>query len=218
MSNIIKGLKSLIGDVEMVPYTVIADHEIYEERLYPAGKWVCTSLESTERDSCSSSMFRMLFNFIAGKNKPNIRVDMTAPVSTLVESGSSPGVKKFTMGFFIPQEQQESPPESCDGTVFIECRPEMRILTRRFSGYATEEIIQKEVEDLTKILKESEGEEKVNFDTYYIVGYDPPYKPINRRNEIWFVKKESSNTDKKDSTPNDKEDEIAENSEDVTEK
>ncbi|MPC11201.1 Heme-binding protein 1 [Portunus trituberculatus] len=36
-------------------------------------------------------------------------------------------------------------------------------------------------------------EEGVDFSRYYVAGYDPPFKLLGRRNEVWVVKKVSEN-------------------------
>lgn len=63
---------------------------------------------------------------------PDIRIDMTSPVTTYVEPGPGPTCEStFTMAFLIPEEHQEDPPAPPDNTIFIEDRPEMRVLTRQ---------------------------------------------------------------------------------------
>ncbi|KAG7164232.1 heme-binding protein 2-like [Homarus americanus] len=192
MSAILKGIRAAFGDVEMTPYTVMVERDGYEERLYPARKWACTTMKGTSQQELVSPMFRALFNYISGKNDPNIRIDMTSPVTTYVEPGAGPTCEStFTMAFLVPEEHQLTPPLSVDKTIFIEDRPELTVLTRRFGGYTSDEIIIKEAKELAEAIKKN-GETGVNFDQYYVVGYDPPFKLFSRRNEIWFVKTKES--------------------------
>ncbi|KAF2350982.1 SOUL hem-binding protein [Trinorchestia longiramus] len=163
----------------------------FEERLYPARKWAATSMSGPEKESLASPMFRKLFNYISGKNELNIRMDMTTPVTTFIEPGAGPTCpSSFTMAFFIPEEHQSGPPAG-GAEVFIEERPEMTVFTRRFGGYATDEIVAKEAKELAELIQKA-GETDVDFAHYYTAGYDPPFKPIGRRNEVWFVKKHST--------------------------
>ncbi|XP_045605139.1 heme-binding protein 2 isoform X2 [Procambarus clarkii] len=204
MAAILKGIRAAFGDVEMAPYTVVAERDSYEERIYPARKWACTTMKGLNRDELISPMFRALFNYISGKNDPNIRIDMTSPVTTYVEPGAGPDSEStFTMGFLVPEEYQQCPPQIADKTIFFEDRPELTVLTRRFGGYANDEIILKEVKELAEAIKKS-GEIGVNFDQYYIVGYDPPFKLFSRRNEIWFIKTKDNfeSKEENDSTRN----------------
>ncbi|KAK7084288.1 Heme-binding protein 2 [Halocaridina rubra] len=188
MAGIIKGIKAAFGDVEMAPYTIIVERGGYEERLYPARKWACTKMKGMDQSSLISPMFRKLFNYISGKNEPNIRIDMTSPVTTYVEPSAGPTCEStFTMGFLVPEEHQNLPPPPSDKSIFIEERPTLTVYTRRFGGYTSDDIILKEARDLAEEIQK-QNEPSVNFDQYYIVGYDPPFKLFGRRNEIWFVK------------------------------
>lgn len=187
MAGLVKGIKALLGDVEMAPYTVVAEKEGFEERLYPARKWACTTMIGPEKDTLASPMFRKLFNYISGKNDQNVRMDMTTPVTTYIEPGAGPTCSStFTMAFFIPQDHQNNPPVA-GPDVFIEERPEMTVFTRRFGGYASDETIGREAKELAELIQAS-GETDVDLTHYYTAGYDPPFKPIGRRNEVWFVK------------------------------
>ncbi|KAA0186013.1 hypothetical protein HAZT_HAZT006897 [Hyalella azteca] len=138
-------------------------------------------MQGPERDSLVSPMFRKLFNYISGKNELNLRMDMTTPVATYIEPGAGPTcASTFTMSFFVPEEHQSSPPNGV-------CRSN-NTFHRRFGGYAPDEAVAKEAKELAELLQAA-GETDVDFTHYYVVGYDPPFKPINRRNEIWFIKK-----------------------------
>ena len=74
-------------------------------------------------------------------------------------------------------------------------------LCRTFGGFASDETwVQKAVE-----LGDAVGDHSKFTDTqYYTAGYDPPFKPFGRTNEVWFVK---SQTPLKDSSVDQKEDE-----------
>ena len=50
-------------------------------------------------------------------------------------------------------------------------------------------MIAKEATALAELIQAA-GETGVDFENYYVAGYQSPFKPIGRRNEIWFIKKE----------------------------
>ncbi|KAK8728312.1 hypothetical protein OTU49_009222 [Cherax quadricarinatus] len=185
--------------------------QVYEERIYPARKWACITMAGLSQQELVSPMFRALFNYIAGKNDPNIRMDMTSPVTTYVVPGAGPACEStFTMGFLVPEEHQQIPPPAADKTIFIEERPELTVLTRRFGGYTNDEVIIKEAKELAEAIKKN-GEIGVNFNQYYVAGYDPPFKLFGRRNEIWFVKtKSTDNQEGKELTANEDESKMKE--------
>ena len=76
--------------------------------------------------------------------------------------------------------------------VFIHAFKEFPLYTlylcRQFGGFASDE---KWVAEAVA-LGESMQKEHVFDDSYYITsGYNSPFKLFNRRNEVWFVKKNS---------------------------
>ncbi|KAK4325250.1 hypothetical protein Pmani_004208 [Petrolisthes manimaculis] len=188
MAAVLKGIRAAFGDVEMAPYTVLVEREGYEERLYPARKWACTTMKGSSLKELMTPMFRILFNYISGKNSPNVRVDMTSPVVTYVEPDpTTRGPATMTMSFLVPGDHQHNPPDPGHKSIFIENRPSITVLVRQFGGYFNDEVLTREVKALTDSVKKQD-EKGVIYDKYYVAGYDPPFKLIGRRNEIWFIK------------------------------
>ena len=103
----------------------------YEERVYPARKWVKTQMQHTSKDDASSPMFWKLFNYISGQNDKKIKIAMTAPVSVFIEQAASPDEKStITMAFYVPASFQEDTPKPTDPDVSIEERPEFKVFAR----------------------------------------------------------------------------------------
>merc|ERR1711962_1919508 len=175
--------------IESAPYGDIQTTERYEERHYPARKWISTMSYSISYDDVQSDMFGKLFNYIDGGNDQGMKIDMTTPVTTLVVPGAGPNCESnFTMSFLIPEVHTEAPPAPTNPDVFVEERPELpSLFTRTFHGFAHENDYIQEAAALAQDLN-SAGEDGVNYDTWYIVGYDAPFVTINRRNEVWFLR------------------------------
>merc|ERR1711962_815270 len=182
-------LQAVVYAIESAPYDVIQTTESYEERHYPARKWISTMSYSISYDDVQSDMFGKLFNYIDGGNDQGMKIDMTTPVTTLVVPGAGPNCESnFTMSFLIPEVHTEAPPAPTNPDVFVEERPELpSVFTRTFHGFAHENDYIKEAAALAHDLN-SAGEDGVNYDTWYIVGYDAPFVIINRRNEVWFLR------------------------------
>merc|ERR1711860_86793 len=130
----------------------------YEVREYPATNWVST--DGYEMDVFDAEVvniaFDKLFQYIAGNNADGVKIEMTAPVTTWIRPGIGPNCESnFTMSFFIPSIYQDEPIAPMDPTVYIEQRPAIKVLSRRFSGSASGE--------------------KFRADTYYTAGYDSPF-------------------------------------------
>uniref|UniRef100_A0A8C8YKM5 Heme binding protein 2 n=1 Tax=Prolemur simus TaxID=1328070 RepID=A0A8C8YKM5_PROSS len=62
----------------------------YEIRHYGPAKWVSTSVESMDWDSAIQTGFTKLNSYIQGKNEKEMKIKMTAPVTSYVEPGSGP--------------------------------------------------------------------------------------------------------------------------------
>ncbi|KAJ8270518.1 hypothetical protein GJAV_G00115870 [Gymnothorax javanicus] len=160
----------------------------YEVRTYLATKWVSTRVTGLQYKPAVSTGFRRLFSYIQGSNEPNEKVEMTAPVTCLVEPGAGPACEStFTVSFYVPEQHQDDPPKPTDPEVFIEHRKEHTVFVRTYGGFSNEEVIREQLLQLMKSLQRDglEFEEK----PYYTAGYDSPFKLINRRNEVWLFKK-----------------------------
>jgi len=171
---------------ETAPYEVVDTYEGFEKRVYPAQKWVSTTMEGSAYDPLTSSMFMKLFNYISGENDKKISIPMTTPVSTLVQPTSSGN--RYTMAFYVPSAHQADVP-SGGPDVTVESRPQQTIFTRRFGGWATDATVASERKTLEGLIRTAGLGAQVDFSTYYVAGYDPPFMPFFRRNEVWFVQK-----------------------------
>ncbi|KAM4632823.1 heme-binding protein 2 isoform 1-T2 [Polymixia lowei] len=160
----------------------------YEVRTYHATKWVSTTLSGMQMDAALNTGFRRLFNYIQGNNQSKLKVEMTAPVTCLVDPGAGPACEtKFTVSFYIPEEQQANPPDPSDQEVFLENRKEFTAYVRTYSGFSNEQMKR---EELLKLVESLQRDGVPFKDTpYYTAGYDSPFKLTNRRNEVWILKK-----------------------------
>merc|ERR1712071_148185 len=132
---------------------VNAKAQEYEERLYPAAKWVCTarSLPKTS-SSPTRAMFLDVFRYFSGANVDRKEIDLTVPVSTLV----------------MPKAYQKEAPKPDNAAVYFDDKTERVVLTRRVSGYfITDSAWETEASNLKKFLKEKVGEVDTDFSGYY---------------------------------------------------
>jgi len=182
---VVNTFKTLLGMWESAPYTVVQEHQGFEERQYPARQWAATSMSGPSRDTLMSPMFRRLYAYITGDNARNMSMAMTTPVSTLVRPLPSSD-HAYTMAFFVPEEHQGEAPAG-GAHVEVEERPALTVLTRRFGGYATDATVATEAQELADVIRAA-GVSGVDFDSYYVAGYDPPFKFFYRRNEVWYIR------------------------------
>jgi len=175
------------GTIEMPPYQVLNTAETYEERIYPAQKWVTSTVLSISHNEASNAIFDILFTYIDGNNENGVKVDMTSPVTILVQPGEGPNCENtFTGSFYIPSALQDNPPHPSDPNVYIEERPELHLFSKRFHGFTNDQDWITNAAQLADDLMAA-GEDGINFQTYYTAGYDSPFVIVNRTNEVWLM-------------------------------
>ena len=178
-----------VADLEEAPYTVLKEHEGWEERMYPATKWV--SIDATDTDvhngDVHSQVFYKLFNYIDGGNAEGMKIPMTSPVTYKITPGPEGpnSAMDFTMSFLIPMDLQENPPMPEDDLIYIEERPEMMMAAKRFGGFATHD---SQFSEQALELYELAMGDGIELPTVplWTAGYDGPNVIFNRRNEVMF--------------------------------
>jgi len=169
-------------------FTVITDTKDYQERAYEASKWTTTLISGMDYQSAVSEGFMKLFEYISGNNVDKKKVAMTAPVIAKVEPGQGPACESnFTVSFMVPFADQANPPKPSDPTVFLSELPALKAYVRSFGGFASGDDYVKEAAALSKALDKSNSTVQYASDFYYTAGYDAPFKPFNRHNEVWFI-------------------------------
>jgi hypothetical protein len=178
--------------IEMPDYEVIQQlGNNMEIRKYPATKWVYTTMDSQKKDGNRSKSFWRLFDYISGANQNNQKIEMTAPVLINYTNNISKKTGKSTqlpqsMNFYVPAKFSNSPPVPTAPNVMIKEIPETTVAVARFGGYASMDDYIKYRDNLVKAL----GSDSKEYDIVNMIsaGYDAPFKPFFRRNEVWLRK------------------------------
>lgn len=136
--------------------------------------------------------FMRLFDYIEGDNVKKMKIPMTAPVAVEIEPGQGPFCKNnFTVNFFVPFEDQADPAAPTNKDVFISSLPAFTAYVIVYGGYSNLDDIQKYSEQLGEDLVKDGLGDTFRKDVFFYAGYDSPFKPENRHNEIWFLRKDS---------------------------
>ncbi|XP_028413212.1 heme-binding protein 2-like [Dendronephthya gigantea] len=177
-------------DLDCPKYETKKTTDDYELRCYPNYSWVGTVYEGKELTSdVRKDMFMRLFHYIQGENVEKVKIEMTVPVASKVESMSDK--TRWTMLFFVPFKYQTSPPQPTDPQVAIVRLPKICVYVKSFNWYTDTKRVEMKVKELEEALKKDKITDYVDPDTAYIYGgYDNPWTlPFLRHNEVWILQK-----------------------------
>lgn len=167
--------QSQVSDIEMYPYNVLRIHENIEIREYEKANFIYATMDSDSYAQSSSKGFRTLAGYIFGGNERNQEIAMTSPVE--MEMGNT-----VTMKFLVPAEYDIDEMPSPDNAEVKFMTEEKRIMAAiSFGGFADDQKIMRYKELLFKKLADA-GIEHTG--QWSFMGYDPPYKLVDRRNEV----------------------------------
>lgn len=145
-----------------------------------------------EYAQASTTGFLRLFSYIQGANKEKVKIEMTVPVAVEIDAGPGPFcASNFTVNFFVPFKYQSNPPEPT-GNVYIRTLPRHCQFVTSFPGYMNTTLIQKNTAKLIKALEAAGLGDSYATSSYFTAGYDSPFEPLNRHNEIWFIAKNTN--------------------------
>jgi hypothetical protein len=180
----------IMSRVEQPDYKVTMADGAIEIRSY--GPMIAAEAEvKGERKAAINEGFRLIAAYIFGANKPNAKIAMTAPVQqqsaqkiamTAPVSQQTTG-DSWTVRFIMPSRWTlETLPAPNDARVTLKPVPAKRMLAIRFSGTASDSLIQSKTDELRRYAADTKlatiGEPLLAF-------YNPPWTlPFFRRNEI----------------------------------
>ena len=164
-----------MAQTEKQKYRVLHKDGDFEIRRYEPSVMASVEMPGTY-SSMSSTGFRALAGYIFGGNEENKKIAMTAPVHVAMADSTS------TMSFVMPSAYQlEDLPDPLNDRILLHETGTSITASISFGGYANDRIIQQKTVELRSLLR-SRGIQSLN--DYRFLGYNPPYRIINRRNEI----------------------------------
>ena len=162
--------------IEGYKYSIIKTYKDFEIRIYEASLFTSVKINTDNYKQASSKGFSILGGYIFGKNENKEQIPMTSPVAMTLEK------KEMTMLFLVPERftKENLPKPENTKVEFIEM-PEKKMAAVTFSGWASDKKIEKYKLLLIKLLDEN-GIKYAN--KFSVLGYNPPYEVLFRRNEI----------------------------------
>lgn len=182
----------VMSRVEQPAYKVKNSDGAIEVRNY--GPMIAAEVEvKGERKAAINEGFRLIAAYIFGANKPNAKVEMTAPVqqqsvrkiAMTAPVSQQAGDESWTVRFIMPMRWTlETLPIPNDTRVTLKPLPAKCMIAIRFAGTAGDSVIRTKTEELRQYASNRKlttlGEPQLAF-------YNPPWTlPLLRRNEVMF--------------------------------
>jgi len=174
--------KKSISETETQKYETLLKEGNFEIRYYPAAIMASVKMDGTY-ESKKKNGFNMLAGYIFGGNSEHRKISMTKPVHISIEKEGG------GMSFVMPSEFDfDNLPEPDSKKVFLHKTEPVYVASYQFSGFSNNRKIESGKQKLKQFLKEKGIEHLGKFE---YLGYNSPYKMMNRRNEVIFHLKET---------------------------
>ena len=165
-----------VNKTEEQKYTLILKENDFEIRFYPATVVATIKSNAKSYKELSGPGFNKLAGYIFGGNETKKSISMTAPVHMDINDTVS------SMSFVMPAAYNESNlPKPNDPNVIIKKTSDEYVAALRFGGYASDGDLKFYSQKLENLLREKG---LTTIGNYRFLGYNPPFQPIGRRNEI----------------------------------
>lgn len=162
--------------LEQPEYRVVKKEDAFELREYKPSLWAEVNVESANYNAMRQG-FRPLARYIFGGNESGTSMEMTAPVSLIMEE-SDP-----TMRFFMSSERKrEELPVPNDPNVHFIQEPQRLMAVYRFGGTLSEE---KRLSAGQKLKSWCDDQGYDIIGPIEVYGYNSPWEVI-RRNEVAY--------------------------------
>jgi len=163
-----------MATTEKQKYNVVHTEKEFEIRFYPSAILATVYSDASTYRELAYPGFRKLAGYIFGGNASEEKISMTSPVHMDMNTAS--------MSFVMPSSfSEENLPKPDDPGVKIERTDDAYVAAIRFGGYASDKDIRKYSERLKSLL-EAKGISW--YGNFRYLGYNPPFQPFGRRNEI----------------------------------
>ena len=165
---------TIMATTEKQKYNVVHSEKEFEIRFYPSAILATVYSDASTYRELAYPGFRKLAGYIFGGNASEEKISMTSPVHMDMNTAS--------MSFVMPSSfSEENLPKPDDPGVKIERTDDEYVAAIRFGGYASDKDIRKYSEKLKSLL---EAKGIIWYGNYRYLGYNPPFQPFGRRNEI----------------------------------
>lgn len=187
---VLADLLLFVASIESPQFAVVHSESDFEIRVYRESSWMSAPSDKISFEKATKLGFHRLFQYIQGANLNFSRIRMTAPVLTSIVPDAGPlHSSAYFVRFYLPQKFQASPPVPLPELDLSLVRwPAHCVAVRRFSGFARDNNIVNEAENLAISLSKSTWANStalLDNKSYSIAQYNSPFRFIGRTNEVW---------------------------------
>lgn len=160
---------------ETQEYKTLFSQGKFEIRFYPPANYATIKMSGKYHQNRKAG-FQMLAGYIFGGNNENKKLAMTSPVHMMNEENGS------SMSFVMPRSASfDELPKPKNDDIFLHQTKPVYKASLQFRGFANRHKIAQKKEMLIQALKKLNIRHSNHFE---FLGYNPPYKMLNRRNEV----------------------------------
>lgn len=163
------------SNTETQKYETLFKKGNFEIRHYPPAVMASVKMQGTY-DSMKNPGFNLLAGYIFGGNSENKKISMTTPVR--IKEDKEAGRMSFVMP---PEFTVDKLPKPNNKQILLHKTEPAYVASLQFGGYSNNKKIESKKEMLKQQLAEMSIEHTGNFE---YLGYNSPFKMINRRNEV----------------------------------
>ncbi|TKY58676.1 Heme-binding protein 2 [Spatholobus suberectus] len=176
---------NIVRAIELPKYSMILSESDFQIRLYNESSWMSARVSGTSFEQSYKIGFQRLYQYIHGANSDSSKIAFTAPVLTSVPS--SPPGDGYIVRMFVSTRFQGKPPlPNAELKLDIEKWKTRCIAVRKFSGYAKDDNINKEIEALVTTLNKRSATIQ-DTSSYTIAKYNASsHNTTDLLNEVWI--------------------------------
>ncbi|XP_027069892.1 heme-binding-like protein At3g10130, chloroplastic isoform X2 [Coffea arabica] len=190
-----------VPDIETLNFKVLSRNDQYEIReveSYFIAETTMPGKSGFDLNGASKS-FNVLAEYLFGKNTKEEKMEMTTPVftsksqsegekmdmTTPVITKKAAGQDKWKMSFVMPSKYGSNLPLPKDPSVRIKEVPKKIVAVIAFSGFVSDEEVERRESTLRESLKKDTEYRVKNGASAEVAQYNPPFTlPFTRRNEV----------------------------------
>eukprot|EP00958_Prasinococcus_capsulatus_P019926 scaffold2535_cov336-Prasinococcus_capsulatus_cf.AAC.2 len=176
--------------------------------------WCGQADSADEYQPAMNTAFMRLFDYISGENEQNVEIAMTAPVLSKLTPGQGPfcsnaitvrsssgmqqrarSLLRNDVSFFMPFDFQDNPPKPSSPDCFLTYMPAMDVYVSSFStpppGPDGDTVISQAYSAVNGLAAQGVT---VSDTPFFVAAYDPPFRLVDRHDEIWLLPETSQST------------------------